>query len=96
MLYAEEETGHLLKVTGTPNDGTGAMFLITTTDKKATVQIGDITADFYQSESEDSGSGIAWIDPENDYLICIDGFFAQEELIEMVLSLTKTAAPKSE
>ena len=96
MLYAEEETCHLLKVTGTPNDGTGAMFLITTTDKKATVQIGDITADFYQSESEDSGSGIAWIDPENDYLICIDGFFAQEELIEMVLSLTKTAVPKSE
>ena len=96
MLYAEEETGHLLKVTGTPNDGTGAMFLLTTTDEKSTVQIGDITADFYQSELEDSGSGIAWIDPENDYLICIDGFFAQEELIEMVLSLTKTAVPKSE
>ena len=38
MLYAEE-TGLLLKLTATPNDGTGAMFLITTTDQKETVQI---------------------------------------------------------
>ena len=95
MLYAEEETGHLLKVTGTPNDGTGAMFLITTTDEKATVQIGDITADFYLSESEDVSSGLAWVDPENDYLICFDGFFSKEELIAMAESLVKTEIPKS-
>ena len=90
MLYAEEETGHLLKVTATPNDGTGAMFLITTTDQKETVQIGDITADFYPSESEDSAPGLAWIDPESDYLICLDGFFSKEELIEIALDLVKT------
>lgn len=96
MLYAEEETGHLLKVTATPNDGTGAMFLITTTDQKETVQIGDITADFFPSESEDSSPGLAWVDPENDYLICLDGFFSKEELIEMALNLLKTKIPKSE
>ena len=95
MLYAEEETGHLLKVTGSPNDGTGAMFLLTTTDEKETVQIGDITADFYPSESEDSAPGLAWVDPENDYLICLDGFFSQEELIDMAISLVKTEIPKS-
>ena len=95
MLYAEEETGHLLKVTGSPNDGTGAMFLLTTTDEKSTVQIGDITADFYLSESDDVSSGLAWVDPENDYLICLDGFFSKEELIEMAQSLVKTAVPKS-
>ena len=95
MLYAEEETGHLLKVTGSPNDGTGAMFLLTTTDEKSTVQIGDITADFYQSSTADSSSGLAWVDPENGYLICLDGFFSKEELIELALSLVKTVVPKS-
>ena len=95
MLYAEEETGHLLKVTGSPNDGTGAMFLLTTTDEKSTVQIGDITADFYQSSTADSSSGLAWVDPDTDYLICLDGFFSQEELIELAQSLVKTAVPKS-
>ena len=95
MLYAEEETGLLLKVTGSPNDGTGAMFLLTTTDEKSTVQIGDITADFYQSSTADSSSGLAWIDPDTDYLICLDGFFSKEELIEMAQSLVKTAVPKS-
>ena len=95
MLYAEEETGHLLKVTGSQNDGTGAMFLLTTTDEKSTVQIGDITADFYQSSTADSSSGLAWIDPDTNYLICLDGFFSKEELIEMAQSLIKTAVPKS-
>ena len=90
LLYAEEETGHLLKVTGSPNDGTNAMFLLTTTDEKSTVQIGDVTADFYLSESEDVSSGLAWVDPENDYLICLDGFFSKEELIEMAESLVMT------
>ena len=96
MLYAEEETSHLLKVTGSPNDGTGAMFLLTTTDENSTVQIGDITADFYLSESEDVSSGLAWVDPANDYLICLDGFFSKEELIELAASLVKTEVPKPE
>lgn len=96
ILYGEEETGHLLKITGTPNNGTGAMYLLTTIDEKSTVQIGDITADFYLSESEDSSSGLAWVDPENDYLICLDGFFSKEELIDMAVSLVKIEAPKSE
>ena len=78
-----------------PNDGTGAMFLLTTTDEKSTVQIGDITADFYLSDSEDISSGLAWVDPDTDYLICLDGFFSKEELIEMAQSLVKTAVPKS-
>lgn len=95
MLYAEEETGHLLKVTGSPNDGNRAMYLVTTSEEKSTVQIGDITADFYLSESDDVSSGLAWVDPENDYLICLDGFFSKEELIEMAQSLVKTAVPKS-
>ena len=95
MLYAEEETGLLLKLTATPNDGSSAMFLITTTDQKETVQIGDITADFYPSESEDSSPGLAWVDPDNDYLICLDGFFSQEELIDMASSLVKTEIPIS-
>ena len=95
LLYAEEETGHLLKVTGSPNDGTSAMFLLTTTDEKSTVQIGDVTGDFYQSSTADSSSGLAWIDPDTDYLICVDGFFSKEELIEMAQSLVKTAVPKS-
>ena len=96
ILYGEEETGHLLKITATPNNDNRAMYLITTSEEKSTVQIGDITADFYLSESEDVSSGLAWVDPENDYLICLDGFFAKEELIDMAESLVKTQLPKSE
>ena len=96
LLYAEEETGHLLKVTGSPNDGNRAMYLVTTSEEKSTVQIGDITADFYLSESEDVSSGLAWVDPDTDYLICLDGFFSQEELIELAQSLVKTEVPKPE
>ena len=95
ILYGEEETGHLLKITATPNDGNRAIYLVTTSEEKSTVQIGDITADFYQSSTADSSSGLAWIDPDTDYLICLDGFFSKEELIEMAQSLFKTAVPKS-
>ena len=96
MLYVEEETGLFLKIIYCPNDGNGAMFLLPEAATKSTVQLGDITADFYQSEVDTSGSSIVWVDPENDYLVSVDGFFSQEELIEMALSLVKTEVPKPE
>jgi len=96
ILYGEEETGLLLKITATPNDGNRAMYLVTTSEEKSSVQIGDITADFYQSSTADSSSGLAWIDPDTNYLICLDGFFSKEELIEMALSLVRTEVPKPE
>lgn len=96
VLYGEEETGNLLKIFFAPNDGSGALFLVPEAATKSTVQLGEITADFYLSESEDSGSSIVWVDPENDYLVSVDGFFSQEELIEMALSLVKTEVDKPE
>lgn len=96
ILYGEEESGHLLKITATPNDGNRAMYLVTTSEEKSTVQIGDITADFYLSESEDVSSGLAWVDPDTDYLVCLDGFFSQEELIELAQNLVMTELPKTE
>lgn len=96
MLYAEEESGLFLKIIYCPNDGNGAMFLLPEAATKTTVQLGDITADFYQSEVDTSASSIVWVDPENDYLVSVDGFFSQEELIEMALSLVKTEVPKPE
>ena len=96
MLYVEEETGLFLKIIYCPNDGNGAMFLLPDAATKSTVRLGDITADFYQSEVDTSGSSIVWVDPENDYLVSVDGFFSQEELIKMALSLVKTEVPKPE
>lgn len=96
MIYVEEETGLLLKIIYCPNDGNGAMFLLPEAATKTTVQLGDITADFYQSEVNTSGSSIVWVDPENDYLVSVDGFFSQEELIEMALNLVKTDVPRPE
>ena len=96
VLYVEEETDLLLKIFYCPNDGTGALFLLPEAATKSTVQLGSITADFYQSEMDTSGSSIVWVDPENDYLVSVDGFFSQEELIEMALSLVKTEVPKPE
>lgn len=96
ILYAEEETGFLLKIFYCPNEGSSALFLAPEAATKSTVQLGDITADFYQSEVDTSGSSIVWVDPENDYLVSVDGFFSQEELIEMALSLVKTEVPKPE
>ena len=72
------------------------MFLLPEAATKTTVQLGDITADFYQSEVNTSGSSIVWVDPENDYLVSVDGFFSQEELIEMALNLVKTDVPRPE
>ena len=96
MIYVEEEMGLLLKIIYCPNDGNGAMFLLPEAATKTTVQLGDITADFYQSEVDTSGSSIVWVDPENDYLVSVDGFFSQEELIEMALNLVKTDVPRPE
>ena len=96
ILYAEEETGFLLKIFYCPNEGSSALFLVPEAATKSTVQLGDITADFYLSEVDTSGSSIVWVDPENDYLVSVDGFFSQEELIEMALRLVKTEVPKHE
>ena len=96
ILYAEEETGFLLKIFYCPNEGSSALFLVPEAAAKSTVQLGDITADFYLSEVDTSGSSIVWVDPENDYLVSVDGFFSQEELIEMALRLVKTEVPKPE
>lgn len=82
LLYGEEKSGNLLKITAIPNDGTDAMYLLTTTHEKSIVQIGAISADLYPSASEDSSSGLSWVDPENDYLIGLDGFFSQEERLK--------------
>lgn len=96
ILYAEEGTGFLLKIFYCPNEGSSALFLVPEAATKSTVKLGDITADFYLSEVDTSGSSIVWVDPENDYLVSVDGFFSQEELIEMALSLVKTEIPKPE
>lgn len=96
VLYAQEETDFLLKIFYCPNEGTSALFLVPEAAAKTTVRLGDITADFYQSETDTASSSIVWVDPENDYLVSVDGFFSQEELIEMALSLVKTEVPKPE
>ena len=59
-----------------------------------TVRIGSIAVDFYLSESEDVSSGLALVDSENYYLICLYGFFTKDELIEIAESLVKTEIPK--
>ena len=96
VLYSEEETGNLLKIFFAPNDGSGALYLIPEDATLIPVQLGDISADFYQSNTEESSSTIVWTDPVNDYLVCVDGFFSQEELVEMALNLVKEDVPKPE
>ena len=58
------------------------------------IQWGDISADFYLSNVDTSSSTIVWTDPENDYLVTVDGFFSQEELMGMALNLIKKDVPK--
>jgi len=96
VIYSEEETGRLLKVFFAPNDGSGALYLIPEDAALIPIQLGDISADFYLSNIEDESSTIVWTDPENDYLVTVDGFFSQEELTEMALNLIKKDIPKPE
>ena len=96
VIYSEESTGRLLKVFFAPNDGSGALYLIPEDATLIPIQLGDISADFYLSNIEDESSTIVWTDPENDYLVTVDGFFSQEELVEMALNLIKADVPKPE
>ena len=96
VIYSEEATGRLLKVFFAPNDGSGALYLIPEDATLIPIQLGDISADFYLSNIEDESSTIVWTDPENDYLVTVDGFFSQEELVEMALKLIKADVPKPE
>ena len=96
VIYSEESTGRLLKVFFAPNDGSGALYLIPEDATLIPIQLGDISADFYLSNIEDESSMIVWTDPENDYLVTVDGFFSQEELMDMALNLVKKDIPKPE
>ena len=96
VIYSEESTGRLLKVFFAPNDGSGALYLIPEDATLIPIQLGDISADFYLSNIEDESSTIVWTDPENDYLVTVDGFFSQEELTDMALNLVKKEVPKPE
>lgn len=96
VIYSEEATGRLLKVFFAPNDGSGALYLIPEDATLIPIQLGDISADFYLSNIKDESSTIVWTDPENDYLVTVDGFFSQEELVEMALNLIKADVPKPE
>ena len=96
VIYTENETGRFLKVFAAPNDGSGALYLIPEDATLIPIQLGDIQADYYQSNIESSGSTIVWTDPENDYLVTVDGFFSQEELTEMAMNLIQKDVPKPE
>lgn len=96
VIYSEEETGRFLKVFFAPNDSSGALYLIPEDATRTTIQLGEVTADFYLSNTEDSSSTIVWTDPVNDYLVCVDGFFSQKELVEMALNLVKSNVSKPE
>ena len=96
VIYSEESTGRLLKVFFAPNDGSGALYLIPEDATLIPIQLGDISADFYLSNIEDESSTIVWTDPENDYLVTVDGFFSLEELMDMALNLVKKEVPKPE
>lgn len=48
-----------------------------------TAYVGDTIADLYLSNVEDNSSSIVWTDSETGALLCIDGFFTEDELIAM-------------
>ena len=93
VIYAEDETERFLKVFAAPNDGSGALYLIPEDATLIPIQLGDNQTDYYQSNIESSGSTIVWTDPENDYLVTVDGFFSLEELTDMALNLVKERVP---
>ena len=94
VIYSEDDTGRFLKLFFAPNDGSGALYLIPEDATLIPIQLGDISADFYLSNVEASSSTIVWTDPENDYLVNVDGFFSQEELMDLAMNLIKKDVPK--
>lgn len=93
VIYTEDGTGRFLKIFFAPNDGSGALYLIPEDTTLIPIQLGDISADFYRSNVETSSSSIVWTDPENDYLVNVDGFFSQEELMDLAMRLVKKDVP---
>ena len=96
VIYSENDTGRFLKIFFAPNDGSGALYLIPEDATLIPIQLGGISADFYLSNIETSSSTIVWTDPENDYLVNVDGFFSQEELMDLALNLVKKEVPVPE
>ena len=80
-IYAQEESGRLFKLLYTPNDAGSTLFLLPEDAEKQTVLVHDTAADLYLSRSPEVSPCIVWVDPGTDYLICIDGFFSREELV---------------
>lgn len=93
VIYTEDGTGRFLKIFFAPNDGSGALYLIPEDTTLIPIQLGDISADFYRSNVETSSSSIVWTDPENDYLVNVDGFFSQEEIMDLAMRLVKKDVP---
>ena len=96
VIYSEDGTGRFLKIFFAPNDGSSALYLIPEDATLIPIQLGDISADFYLSNVETSSSTIVWTDPENDYLVNVDGFFSQEELMALAMNLIKKDVPVPE
>ena len=96
VIYVEDNTGRFLKIFFALNDGSGALYLIPEDATLIPIQLGDIPADFYLSNAETSSSTIVWTDPENDYLVNVDGFFSQEELMALAMNLIKKDVPVPE
>ena len=96
VIYSEDDTGRFLKIFFAPNEGSGALYLIPEDATLIPIQLGDISADFYLSNVETSSSTIVWTDPENDYLVNVDGFFSQDELMDLAMNLIKKEVPVPE
>ena len=99
-LFGREADAYVYRSTGNDTDEeTITTYNLAEIPEDATlipIQLGDIQADYYQSNIESSGSTIVWTDPENDYLVTVDGFFSQEELMNLALNLIKKDVPKPE
>ena len=99
-LFGREADAYVYRSTGTDTDeDTITTYDLAEIPEDATlipIQLGDIQADYYQSNIESSGSTIVWTDPENDYLVTVDGFFSLEELTDMALNLVKERVPVPE
>lgn len=84
-FYGNEE-GNALSFAYAPGSSATSWFIVSDGTTKHQVMVNGYHADYLKSHDPDVASCVAWID-ENNTAFMVDGFFTEEELIEIAESI---------
>lgn len=73
----------------TENTATALDILNADEMERKKVAVNGMTADFYFDDTGTNSSALVWNDPETDALLCLSGYFTEDELIQLAESVIR-------